>query len=164
MGCAPLCVCASPGTPIATPYGDRPIASLKVGDLIYSVDRGRIVVVPIVRTKRTPVAAHSVVRVTLSSGSVLEISARHPTADGHTFGDLAAGQALDGVNIASARIVPYLHDATYDILPSSDSGAYFAGGALIGSTLAPTGTRVAVPTAPYETATPMDVSSSMRKR
>jgi hypothetical protein len=32
--------------------------------------------------------------------------------------------------------VPYLHDATYDILPDSSSGAYFASGVLIGSTLA----------------------------
>jgi hypothetical protein len=30
---------------------------------------------------------------------------------------------------------PALHPFTYDILPDSESGAYYAGGALIGSTL-----------------------------
>lgn len=30
----------------------------------------------------------------------------------------------------------YRHAFTYDILPASDTGAYFAGGALVGSTLA----------------------------
>jgi hypothetical protein len=32
--------------------------------------------------------------------------------------------------------IPYAHDATYDILPLSTSGAYFASDVLIGSTLA----------------------------
>jgi hypothetical protein len=31
-------ICASPDTPIATPDGDKPIASLHAGDLVYSVD------------------------------------------------------------------------------------------------------------------------------
>jgi hypothetical protein len=37
----------------------------------------------------------------------------------------------------SVTTVPYAHDATYDILPQSTSGAYFASGVLVGSTLAP---------------------------
>jgi hypothetical protein len=74
-------------------------------------------------------------RVELASGAVLEISARHPTADGRTFGDLNAGEELGGVAIARTRIVPYQPRFTYDILPASDSGTYFAGGVLIGSTL-----------------------------
>jgi hypothetical protein len=36
----------------------------------------------------------------------------------------------------SVTDIPYEHDATYDILPDSTSGAYFASGVLIGSTLA----------------------------
>jgi len=42
----------------------------------------------------------------------------------------------DGVRVVAASVVPYAHDATYDILPDSDTGTYFAGGILIGSTLA----------------------------
>jgi Stigma-specific protein, Stig1 len=151
MGC-PTCICASPDTSIATPAGDHAIASLCVGDLVYSVNHGRVAVVPIRQVNRVPVSHHFVVRVALASGGVLEISARHPTADGRTFGELRAGETLDGMRIVSAQLVPYQHAATYDILPDSDTGAYFAGGVLIGSTLERGGVRVMAPTAPYSMA------------
>ncbi len=137
QGCAPLCACASPETPIATPSGDRSIASLVVGDLVYSVDHGAIVAVPILAIHRKPVSGHRVQRVTLSTGVVLEISADHPTADGHTFADLTIGGALDGATIIGLELVPYGFDQTYDILPASSSHTYFAGGVRIGSTLVP---------------------------
>ena len=75
--------------------------------------------------------------VRFANRQVLSISASHPTADGRTFGDLRAGGRLDGVRITSASVVPYAFAHTYDILPSSSSGAYYAGGALVGSTLSP---------------------------
>jgi hypothetical protein len=131
-----LCGCASPDTPIATPDGERPIAELRIGDLVYSVDGTAIVAVPIVNINRVSVNEHRVMRVTLDNGSVLEISERHPTADGRTFAALSAGALLDGVKVVSTEIVPYEHAFTHDILPASETGAYFAGGALIGSTLA----------------------------
>ena len=150
MGCAPLCKCASPNTPVATPDGNKPISSLAVGDLVYSVDHGRVTIVPITRTNRTPVKGHSVVRAVLESGAALEISALHPTADGRNFGALRSGDRLDGVRIVSATTIPYSYDATYDILPDSDTGAYFAGGVLVGSTLAAEPVRVTDVTAPSE--------------
>ncbi len=129
-------MCASPDTPIATPDGDRPIASLRVGDLVYSVDHEAIVAVPLVLVGRTPVAAHHVMRVVLAGGAVLEMSAGHPTADGRPFGELAAGSSLDeGHVVVSAELVPYKHDATYDVLPASSTGIYFAAGARVASTL-----------------------------
>lgn len=76
-------------------------------------------------------------RVGLDNGNVLEISERHPTADGRTFAALSVGTLLDGKAVVSTELVPYAHPFTYDILPASETGAYFAGGALIGSTLAP---------------------------
>jgi len=135
MGCAPLCICASPDTPIATPFGEIPIADLRVGDLVYSADGNALRAVPIIRTHRTPVRNHSVVRVTLASGRTLEISAGHPTADGRTFADLRQGGSLDQVTLASVAKVPYTHEYTYDILPASETGTYVAAGVLIGSTL-----------------------------
>jgi hypothetical protein len=129
-------VCASPDTSIATPVGPRSIASLREGELVYSVDRGRIVAVPVLRTRRMAVTSHHVVvRASLANGSVLEISAPHPTADGRRFGELRAGDQLGGLGVVEIEIVPYGHAFTYDILPASDSGAYFAEGALVGSTL-----------------------------
>ena len=128
-------VCASPDTPIATANGDRAIAALRIGDLVYSVDHGRVAAVPIVEVHRTPVTNHRVVHLELESGAVLDISGLHPTADGRKFSDLRSGDVMSGVRIRSARFVPYAAAYTYDILPASDSGTYFAGGVLIGSTL-----------------------------
>jgi hypothetical protein len=91
--------------------------------------------VPIAREAHRAVNQHHVVHVTLDSGVELRISAPHPTADGRTFGALRVGDSLDGHSIVSVEVVPYADPFTYDILPDSDTGAYFAGGALIGSTL-----------------------------
>jgi len=66
-------VCASPDTPIATPEGDRPIADIRVGDLVYSADDNAIRPVPVVSVHRQRAEHHHVVRVTLASGRVLEI-------------------------------------------------------------------------------------------
>jgi hypothetical protein len=75
-------------------------------------------------------------QVTLNNGVRLDISAPHPTADGRMFGQLRAGDLLDGLGVVSAQPVPYPYSFTYDILPDSDTGTYLAGGALIGSSLA----------------------------
>jgi hypothetical protein len=133
-GCA-ACACAAPATPIATPAGDRPIADLKVGDLVYSIDHGSLAIVPIKLVHRQPVTgSHRVVELKLAHGATLSISPLHPTADGRHFSDLAAGDLVDGVRVIAARLVDYDQPFTYDILPDSDSGTYFAGGTLIGST------------------------------
>lgn len=129
-------ICASPDTPIATPSGDRPIAELRVGDLVYSVNDGAIVAVPVARTGSTPVANHHVLRVSLEGGAVLEISPGHPMADGRPLSALQAGARLDEQHTAlSVELVPYGYARTYDILPASSTGTYFAAGTLLGSTL-----------------------------
>jgi hypothetical protein len=137
QGCIGGCPCTAATTPVATPTGERPISELRVGDLVYSVDRGAFVVVPIKLVHRTPVpATHRVVEVKLAHGAVLHVTPNHPTADGRTFGDLARGDRLDGTPVVAVRVIPYGQAFTYDILPDSDSGAYVAGGVLIGSALA----------------------------
>ena len=128
--------CAAPDTPISTPSGEQPIATLRPGDLVYSMHRGRLLALPVVRTTRTPAPRHQVVRVTLETGRVLHISPGHPTADGGTFAGLRAGAQLGERRVVAVEIVPYLHAFTYDVLPNSDTGTYLAAGALVGSTLA----------------------------
>lgn len=129
-------ICAAPDTPIATPRGERPISELAPGDLVYSVDETGIIVVPVLRAGSTPVANHRVVQVVLSDGTRLRLSPGHPTADGRTFAALLDGGALDAEHaVLSATLVPYTESRTFDILPGSPSGTYFAGGALIGSSL-----------------------------
>lgn len=137
--CSAFCRCAAPDTPIATPTGDRAIASLRPGDLVYSEHRGQIVAVPVLQISKLPAPRHQVMRTELASGVVLSISPGHPTADGRSFADLEVGDLLGGVAVRDARIVPYAHAFTHDILPDSDTGTYYAGGAQIGSTLFVTG-------------------------
>lgn len=134
LGC-PGCVCASPDTPIATPSGERRIAELAPGDLVYTARDNALVAAPILQVNRVPVRDHHVMRISLASGAVLEISPKHPTADGRLFADLRAGDTLDGLIVTSAELIAYSHEYTYDILPDSETGTYVAGGALIGSTL-----------------------------
>jgi hypothetical protein len=106
-----------------------------VGDLVYSVQGEAVVAVPVAETSRSPARNHRVSQVLLASGVVLRISPRHPTADGHAFAELRRGDRLGEVEITTVTTVRYDEPYTYDILPASDSGSYFAGGALIGSTL-----------------------------
>jgi hypothetical protein len=107
-----------------------------VGDLVYSVEHDAVVVVPVIGTSTAHVQKHHVVEVALTNGAVLRISPRHPTADGHSFADLVAGDRLGEVGVVAVKLVPYNAEATYDILPASRTGFYFAGGALVGSTIA----------------------------
>jgi hypothetical protein len=139
-GCS-LCVCAAPDTPVATPWGEVPMYSLATGDLVLSIHHGQITAVPVLETNRVAVNHHRVVRVELANGKVLEMSPGHPTADGRFFGDLRAGDTLGATAILSTGLVPYAASHTYDILPASDSGVYFAGGVPIGSTLHRFGSR-----------------------
>ena len=100
-------ICAAPDTPIATPNGERPIASLHAGDLVYSVDHDAIVAVPLLKVGHTSVSQHRVVRVALQDGRVLQISPGHPTADGRTFGDLLAGDRLDAEHPVLSGLFPF---------------------------------------------------------
>lgn len=140
-------ICAAPNTPIATPAGDRPIAALAVGDLVYSVDHEAIVVVPIARIGRTRVTSHRVVTVELNDGSVLEMSPGHRFANGFAFGEITPGTVVDAQRVVvSAELVPYGFEATYDILPASSSGTYYAAGVPIASTLVDVGSFGSAPT------------------
>jgi hypothetical protein len=129
-------ICAAPTTPVATADGERAIAELRPGDRVYSVHRDAIVLVPILRVGSTPVVRHQVVRLELGGGAVLELSPGHPTADGRLVADLRPGSWLGEERVTRAELVPYRYARTYDILPDSDSGSYFAAGARIGTTLA----------------------------
>jgi len=135
FSCAWGAVCASPDTMVATPDGERPISELHTGDLVLSVDEGVLRIVPIRATQRIPVTSHHVVRITLSSGRVVEMSEGHPTAEGAPFRTLTLGTRLGDATVAALELVPYAFDATYDILPGSDTGTYIAGGALVGTTM-----------------------------
>jgi hypothetical protein len=104
--------------------------------LVYSIDEGAIVAVPIIRIGNTRVAHHQVLRIVLMDGAILNISPGHPLANGQPLSSLMAGDDIDEQHsVRDIELVPYSFDRTYDILPSSSTGTYFAAGALLGSTL-----------------------------
>jgi len=131
----PICLAAQ--TKIDTPRGPVVVTDLRAGDLVWTVDAsGARVAAPILKTVRVPVpATHQMVHLRLADGRELWASPGHPTSDDRWLGDLGAGGQLDGARIETAERVVYGQPATYDLLPDSATGFYWANGILIGSTL-----------------------------
>jgi len=130
-------ICLALGTRIATPTGEVAVQDLRVGDVVWTqAARGERVAAPLVAVGTTPVPeTHEVVRLVLADGRAVLVSPGHPTADGRPVGALRAGDVLDGATIASAERVAYTAGFTFDVLPAGASGAYWANGVLLGSTL-----------------------------
>ena len=129
--------CLPPDASIRTPGGAVAVAALRTGDLVISVDAaGRQVPAAVrrVSTTRAP-ASHQLVELRLEDGRVVRASPGHPTADGRLFSDLRQGDPIDGTTIAGIGSVALGGPRTYDILPEGPTGAYYADGVLIGSTL-----------------------------
>jgi hypothetical protein len=78
---------------------------------------------------------HSVIHLVLVDHREVWVSTGHPTADGRIVGNLSVGDYYDGAKIISADLVPYWDHYTYDLLPDSDTGYYWANDVLLGSTL-----------------------------
>lgn len=122
---------------IATPSGSVNVRTLKVGSSVWTLDgQGKRVAATLVKvTKTSTPKSHRVVHLALGDGRQAWISPNHPTADGRIVGQLRTGDTLDGALVLLAESVAYWDDATYDLLPAGDTGAYWANGILMGSTL-----------------------------
>ena len=138
-GIATCPICLAEHTLIDTPQGAVAVEDLRVGDVVWTVSpQGERLAAPIVWAVRVPVpAGHRVVHLALDDGRQLWASPGHPTADGRVLGQLRPGDRLDGGQVRLAELAPYGGPATYDILPAGGTGFYWAGGILVGSTLAP---------------------------
>lgn len=135
----PTCpICLAAGTLIDTPRGAIRVENLRVGDPVWTAnDAGQRVSAMIVKTGSVRVpASHQMIHVTLSDGRELWASPRHPTSDGRNLAALKLGDTLSGAQIIHLERIPYGGTATFDILPSGDTGFYWANGILMGSTLA----------------------------
>ena len=75
------------------------------------------------------------VHLKLTDGRELLASPGHRTGDGRALGALAFGDQLDGSTLTLWELIPYAGDRTYDLLPNGPSGAYWANGILLSSTL-----------------------------
>lgn len=129
--------CLAAGTLIDTPFGEMLVESLNVGDPIWTVNReGKRVGahVKFIGSKDAP-ATHQVVRLTMEDGRVVLVSPAHPLVDGRTVGDLGAGDYVTGFRVATAALEPYSLGRTYDVRPVGVTGAYWADGILLASTL-----------------------------
>ncbi|MCI0550893.1 MAG: Hint domain-containing protein [Anaerolineae bacterium] len=131
-------ICLAVGTLIDTPQGSVAVENLQIGDLVWTLDAsGERIQAVILKTSRVVVAAsHQMTHIILNDGRELWTSPGHPTADGQMMGDLKVGDLLDGARIKQVELVLYDQPATYDLLPSGDTGFYWANEILIGSTLA----------------------------
>lgn len=130
-------ICLSENTLIETPSGAIPIQQLEKGMSVWTINKsGERVLGEIVATSRVPVSSnHRMVKLNFYDGRELLVSPGHPIIDGRTVADLSPGDYYDGSYVVNAKIVPYGREATYDILPSGDTGFYRANGVLLGSTL-----------------------------
>lgn len=132
-GC-PICLAAADR--IATPNGEVPVSQLRPGMLVWSIDGGRRVAAPISVVGHTPTPlGHRVIRVVLADGRAVVASPGHPTADGRRIGELKIGDLLDGSRVTVMDVMPYAGN-TWDLLPLSSTGEYWANGVLLASTLA----------------------------
>ena len=132
-------ICLSGSTLIDTPSGKVLVKDLQIGMFIWTIDKaGHRVSGVITKTSKVPVPlTHKMVDLILSDGREVFASPGHPTVDGRTVQDLAVGDIYNGSSVVSANLVSYHQSATYDILPDSDTGYYWANGILLGSTLKP---------------------------
>jgi hypothetical protein len=135
----PSCpICLAAGTLIDTPRGPVAVENLRIGDPVWTMNgAGERVPARILNLGNVRVpATHQVIHLKLSDGRELYASPAHPTADGHLLGALKVGDLLDGAYVTLTEPLPYMGIATYDLLPSGDTGLYWANGILMGSTLA----------------------------
>ena len=135
----PCPICLARGTRIDTPDGPRAVEELSVGDLVWTlnVDSGRVAAPLLaIGSVRAP-ADHRVVHLVLADGRELWASPGHPLADGRKLGDLRPGDTVDGSEVVSSERVAYAGGSTFDVLPAGVSGAYWADGVALRSTLRP---------------------------
>jgi hypothetical protein len=135
IGGCPICLSAD--TEIDTPYGEINVKDIHDGTVVWSTENSHTKIQSkIIKINRVFVGdIHKVIDLQLADGRELFVSPNHPTYDGRTIADLKVGETYDGSIVKSTELVQYRYEFTYDILPDSQTGNYFANNILVGSTL-----------------------------
>lgn len=129
------CRCLAADVRIDTPEGELPVSAIEAGTIVWSMHEGERRAVRVIRAARAAVPDdHLVYRVRLADGREVRLSEGHPFANGARPEELAIGASLDASTVIEASRVRYDDAFTYDLLPESDSGAYWANGILVRST------------------------------
>ncbi len=130
-------ICLAEGTLIDTPDGPLPVERLQAGMTVWTADgmgnRTRGIILKKATTPAPP--SFQVVIITLDDGRTVTASPGHPTAEGRPLGDYRVDDLLDGAVVTTVEYLPY-DGHTWDILPSGDTGLYWANGVRLKSTLA----------------------------
>jgi hypothetical protein len=118
--------------------GQIPVSELQVGDSAYSLDlngqKAAFVIPEVNKVKVEP--THCIVELKLADGCQLRVLPGHPTADSYTLIEhYSIGDTLDGSAVILKDYTMLGNICTYDILPKSWLGDYWANGNLIGSTM-----------------------------
>jgi len=135
LGGCPICLAGN--SLIDTPSGLVLVKDLQVGMPVWTTDKiGQRVSGVITKTSKVPVPpTHQMVHLVLDDGRELFVSPGHPTTDGRTVGDFILNDLYDDASVVSIERVSYSDNATYDLLPSGETGFYWANGVLLESTL-----------------------------
>jgi hypothetical protein len=130
-------ICLAGDTAIDTPNGTIPVNELRVGMQVWTmVASGERVPAVIIKVAHTDVPADfRLLHLLLEDGREIYASAGHPLVDGRLLGDLSVGDRVDGSRVALLERSDYFISQTFDLLPSGASGAYWANGILLKSTL-----------------------------
>ena len=130
-------ICLPPTASIATPKGPRPVSALRVGMKVWTLDgQGRRIAGLVEHVASTPAPKHhQLVRLVLDDGRRVAASGGHPLTDGRSFAGLGVGDRIDGARVLRVERIALGGGRTYDLLPSGPSGAYWADGVLMRSTL-----------------------------
>ena len=132
-------ICLSRGTLIDTPGGTVPVERIRAGDLVWTIGADGLrtaAEVALTASTRAP-TTHRVVHLVMADGREAWVSPGHPTADGRSVGALRVGDPLDGSRVVRSDLVAYAGGATFDLQPAGATGAYWADGILLSSTLMP---------------------------
>jgi hypothetical protein len=133
-----ICPRCLPGSAlIDTPDGLIPVKDLRKGMQVWTSDGhgGRYPAIILDTVVRWVPLQHEMMHVVLDDGRQLYVAGGHPLADGRAVGSLSKGDVVDGAHVIEAKLVRQQDDATYDILPSGETGTYWANSILLGSTL-----------------------------
>jgi hypothetical protein len=106
---------------------------------VWSLDRsGKRIASMITKTAATPVPLpFRAVRIELNDGRSVTASPGHPTAEGRAIVDYQVGDRLDGAQVVKTEFINYESAMTFDFLPDSTTGLYWADKIILESTLKP---------------------------
>lgn len=136
--------CLASNTKISTPKGQINVQEIKTGTKVWSIDKDGEKVVSVIKSvAKTPAPPnHEVIHLVLADKHEVWVSPDHPVANiiGSRMSqlrvsDLKPGDSYDGSKVIQVSRIKYWDKYTYDILPDSETGYYYANGILLGSTL-----------------------------